>query len=401
MRSNRVRRLSGRGKKMVKERRMKRRKAISAKSRRQVVNTTIFGKERPKSQGNRLEDLSVHAGMNSRATSEKTRRQIIKAPTPCKRPPRPKTSQGFRREDRVRLNRRCAISAKTRRNVVPVWTRLSRPKSSSGLRKKQEPIVRPETRKWGIYPGQINTAGDDGKNSIRPPYGTHFLPGKPPKQKKRMKCGAAKKIRPKPRPKKKETETDLIVTAVSTSNSISVIPEGDSNDESDSGTDDDEVNFSKHTCRQPQRRSAALARSKTRGSEKTEKRSKGRFTARRAMANNLLNSYSIPRRRKPNAATDFAGICVTGINNSLNKNRYKQQLSDQMLQEAWQEYTSRSVSVAAMAAYEELFGVQDASGLETVPDSVLRRCAGLASAANASVADISSTHVPISPSVKM
>ena len=118
-----------------------------------------------------------------------------------------------------------------------VWARLATPKTTP--RPSNEPIVRPDLKKWGIYyPGQLPRPdnGANGQNPVRPPYNTHFHPGQHKQRRKiRGKQRNTKKL--KRNSTMSQQDTDLVVTAGSTSRSIFVIHEGESDCTSSSDED--------------------------------------------------------------------------------------------------------------------------------------------------------------------
>lgn len=116
-------------------------------------------------------------------------------------PARPKSSVGLRRNNQRKL-RRAQSASKTRKTREAVWARLARPKTNS--RSSDEPFVRPELKKWGIYPGQLTPAEDPepAENPARPPYDTHFHPGQhKQRRKRRVKKVPRRTVRRKPKKK--------------------------------------------------------------------------------------------------------------------------------------------------------------------------------------------------------
>ena len=134
-----------------------------------------------------------------------------------------------------------------------MWARLARPKTNS--RSSDEPFVRPELKKWGIYPGQLTPAEDPepAENPARPPYDTHFHPGQHKQRRKRRVKKPRRTVRRKP--KKKAQHNDLVVRPASTFRSIHAIPEGDGNDDSDSSnSEDDNVGTNEYLSAPPKRK---------------------------------------------------------------------------------------------------------------------------------------------------
>lgn len=289
---------------------------------------------------------------------------------------RPKSSVG-RRHHTIPKQIRRVHSAPRRRNMEEVWARLATPKTTP--RMSDEPIVRPDLKKWGIYPGQLPRPGDNtnGQNPVRPPYNTHFHPGQhKQRRKKRGKQRNTKKIKRKSVKSKSQQDTDLVVTAESTSRSIFVIHEGESDFASSSDEDGLPSAKPKRRTRTAKTKRAQVVAGKLPARRPLIKRksASAKFKPKRTLAIDALAKHHISGRSKrdPNALP--SNMLVEGVNSFNEKNRITKLSATELRKRIWDEFSASGVSVATLAAYEELYCGDSPNRPRKVSDAALKRC---------------------------
>lgn len=295
---------------------------------------------------------------------------------------RPKSSIG-RRHHTIPKQIRRVHSAPRRRNMEEVWARLATPKTTP--RPSNEPIVRPDLKKWGIYyPGQLPRPdnGANGQNPVRPPYNTHFHPGQHKQRRKiRGKQRNTKKLKRKST--MSQQDTDLVVTAGSndTSRSIFVIHEGESDCTSSSDEDGLPSPKPKRKIRTPKTKRAQIVIGKLPARRPLIKRKslEAKFKPKRTLAIDALAMYHISGRSKRDPNAIPSDMLVEGVNSFNEKNRITKLSAKELRKRIWEEFSASGVSVATLAAYEELYCAESPNRPRKVSDAALKKCANPAS----------------------